>query len=225
MGRYVPLPFLKEYYEKTGQAGSWPGISLNPYYLVNEIKNNAVRDRFISFISAKYQFTSWLSLMARSGIDAYSERRLEKTPVSVSPFNSGSLTDETYLTKESNSDVLLTASKDNIAKNFNASLALGGSLLKRSYRVQGWNGVDFKVPGIYDITNLRNVTPYYSFEQREMQSAYFSGDIGYKEFLFLNVTGRNDWSSVLGKTIILFSILPSAAVLSLQMRLTCNQTC
>ena len=199
MGRYVPLPFLKEYYEKTGQAGNWPGISLNPYYLVNEIKNNAVRDRFISFVSAKYQFTNWLSLMARSGIDAYSERRLEKTPVSVSPFNSGSLTDETYLTKESNSDVLLTASKDNIAKNFNASLSLGGSLLKRSYRVQGWNGIDFKVPGIYDITNLRNVTPYYSFEQREMQSAYFSGDIGYKEFLFLNVTGRNDWSSVLGK--------------------------
>ena len=198
MGRYVPLPFLKDYYEKTGQAGSWPGISLNPYYLVNEIKNNAVRDRFISFISMKYQFTSWLSLMARTGLDAYSERRLEKTPVSESPFNSGSLTDETYLTKESNTDVLLTASKDNIAKNFNASLSLGGSLLKTSHRIQGWNGIDFKVPGIYDISNLSNVTPYYSFEQREMQSAYFSGDIGYKEFLFLTVTGRNDWSSVLG---------------------------
>ena len=198
MGRYVPLPFLKEYYEKTGQAGSWPGISLNPYYLVNELKNNAVRDRFISFISMKYQFTSWLSLMARSGLDAYSERRLEKVPVSESPFNSGSLTDETYLTKESNNDVLLTASKDNIAKNFNAAVSVGASLLKTSHRIQGWNGIDFKVPGIYDISNLSNVTPYYSFVQREMQSAYFSGDLGYKEFLFLTITGRNDWSSVLG---------------------------
>ena len=83
MGRYVPLPFLKEYYEKTGEAGDWPGISLNPYYFVNEIKNNAVRDRFISFVSVRYQFTNWLSLMARSGIDAYSERRLEKIPVSL----------------------------------------------------------------------------------------------------------------------------------------------
>ena len=199
MGRYVPLPFLKEYYERTGKAGSWPGVSVNPYYLVNEVKNNAVRDRIISFVSARYQFTNWLSLMARSGIDQYSERRVEKRPVGTPGTPSGRLADETYLTKESNSDVLLTASKDNIVKNFSASLSLGAALLKRSYRLQGWEGLDFKVPGIYDISNTRNVIPYYSLVKREMQSAYFSGEIGYKDYLFLNVTGRNDWSSTLGQ--------------------------
>jgi len=198
MGRYVPLPFLKEYYERTGEAGSWPAVSVNPYYLVNENKNNAERERIIGFVSARYQFTKWLGLMARAGIDQYSESRLEKRPVGSPNGPSGRLVDETYLTKEINSDVLLTATKNNI-ENFSASFSLGASLSKRSYRQQGWEGTDFKVPGIYHISNAKNVIPYYSLEEREIQSVYFAGEVGYKNYLFLNVTGRNDWSSTLGE--------------------------
>jgi TonB-linked SusC/RagA family outer membrane protein len=199
MGRYVPLPFLKEYYERTGEAGSWPGVSVNPYYLINENKNNAVRDRIIGFATARYQFTSWLNLMARTGIDQYTENRLEKRPVGSPDGTSGRLADETFFTKEVISDVLLTANKNDLVKNFSTTLSVGASLSKRNYRQQGWVGTDFKVPGIYHISNARNVIPSYGFVKREMQSAYFSGEIGYKNFVFLNVTGRNDWSSTLGK--------------------------
>jgi outer membrane receptor protein involved in Fe transport len=199
MGRYVPLPFLKEYYERTGEAGSWPGVSVNPYYLIHENKNNAVRDRIISFVTVKYQFTSWLNLMARSGIDSYSERRQEKRPLGSPNGPSGRLVDETFLTRETNSDVLLTASKENLSPNFSGSLSVGGSLSKRSYREQGWEGTDFKVPGIYHISNTRNVIPRYSFVNREIQSVYASGELGFKNYLFFNVTGRNDWSSTLGE--------------------------
>ena len=197
MGRYVPLPFLKEYYEKTGKAGSWPGISVNPYYLDNENVNTAVRDRIIGFILAKYQFTNWLSLMARSGIDEYTETRQDKRPVGSPNATTGRLIDDTYFTKEMNSDVLLTATSNNM-ENFTASLSLGAAISKRSYRQQSWTGTDFKVPGIYHISNARVVTPYYSLDKRELQSVYFSGEVGYKNYLFLNVTGRNDWSSTLG---------------------------
>jgi hypothetical protein len=158
-----------------------------------------VRDRIISFVSAKYQFTSWLNLMARSGIDAYSERRQEKRPVNSPNGPSGRLVDETYLTKESNSDLLLTASKENLGSNFSGSLSVGASLSKRSYRKQGWEGTDFKVPGIYHISNTRNVIPDYSFVSREIQSVFASGELGFKNYLYLNVTGRNDWSSTLGE--------------------------
>ena len=198
MGRYVPMPFLKEYYEKTGEAGSWPAISVNPYYLVNENKNSADRDRIIGFVSAKYQFASWLSLMARTGIDQYTETRRSRRPVGFPDATSGRLVDETYFTKETNSDVLLTATKNNL-KNLTASLSVGAAISKRSYRQQGWEGLDFKVPGIYDISNARQVTPYYSLVEREIQSVYASGEIGYKNYLFLNITGRNDWSSTLGE--------------------------
>lgn len=199
LGRYTPLPFLKEYYEKTGLKTRLPGVRYNPYYIVNELKNNAVRERIISFASVKYQFNSWLSLTARSGIDFYSERRRQIWPVGAnfSANAAGRIIDETYLTKESNSDVLLTASKNNLG-NFSASLSLGASVLKKSNRLQGWDANTLKIRGIYDISNARNTKPYYSMVEKELQSVYAAGQIGYKNYLFLDITGRNDWSSTLG---------------------------
>lgn len=199
LGRYTPLPFLKEYYEKTGLRTQFTGARYNPYYIVNELKNNAVRDRVVGFASAKYQFNSWLSLIARSGIDVYSERRRQTWPVgaATSQSSGGRIIDETYLIKESNSDVLLTAAKNNLG-NFSASLSLGGSLLKRSNTLQGWDGRTLLIPGIYDISNAKNVAPYYSMVEKELQSVYAAGEIGYKNYLFLDITGRNDWSSTLG---------------------------
>ncbi|MEO8110843.1 MAG: SusC/RagA family TonB-linked outer membrane protein [Ginsengibacter sp.] len=201
LGRFVPLDFLKQYYEKTGKYGSFPNVPYNPYYIINELHNNAVRDRIVAFVSAKYQFNNWLSLMARSGMDMYSERRRQTWPVGArsSANSNGRIVDETYVTKESNSDVLLTASKEKLFKNFSASLSLGASLLQRNYRTQSWDARTFKVPGIYDVSNTKDVFPNYSLVRREMQSAYFSGEIGYKNYLFLDITGRNDWSSTLGE--------------------------
>src|SRR5258706_7770845 len=197
LGRYVPLNFLKEYYEKTGKGGSWPNVSMNPYYVRNELKNTAERDRFISFISLKYQFNSWLSLMARSGIDTYSERRRQTWPVGARGNEAGRLIDETYLTKESNSDILLTASKSNVG-NFSLTLSLGAYRLQKSNRMQGWDANTFKIPGVYDIKNAKNIIAYNPRPQKELQSVNFAGQRGYNNYLFLDVTGRNDWSSTLG---------------------------
>jgi len=199
MGRYVPLEFLKEYYEATGTAGNFPSIYYNPYYIMNEIKNNSSRDRMVSFISSKYQFTDWLSLMARSGVDIYSERRRQTWPVGAKFGNSeGRLIDEQFFTKESNSDILLSASKNNISKKFSASLSLGASLSMRNYRTQSWNASSFKIPGIYDVSNAKNVVPGYKDVKRENQSVYLAGEIGYNNYAFLDFTGREDWSSTLG---------------------------
>lgn len=199
LGRYVPLPFLKEYYEKTGQRGSWPGVLQNPYYVMNELKNNSIKERIIAFGSVKYQFTPWLSIAGRSGIDFTTERRNYRWPVGArgSDNADGRIIQETYTTKESNSDIILTASKQD-AGNFSFSVSLGGYLLKRERSLQGWDARNFKAEGIYDISNTKDVRPYYSLVKRELQSIFFTGQIGYKNYLFLDVTGRNDWSSTLG---------------------------
>lgn len=203
LGRYVPLPFLKEYYEKTGQRGSWPGVLQNPYYVMNELKNNSLKERIIGFASVKYQFNPWLSLMARSGIDLSTEKRKYRWPVGArnsygsSTNSAGKIVEETYQTKERNSDILLTASKTD-ADNFSFSLSLGAYILKRESSLQGWDARNFKAPGIYDISNTKEVLPYSSLVQRELQSVFFAGQIGYKNYLFLDITGRNDWSSTLG---------------------------
>jgi TonB-linked SusC/RagA family outer membrane protein len=200
LGRFVPLGFLKQYYDQTHTRGSFPNVAYNPYYLMNEIKNNGVRDRIVSFVSAKYQFNDWLSLMARSGIDVYSDRRRQFWPVGARyPNAEGRVIDEEYFTKESNSDVLLSAVKNNFFKNFSGSLSIGASITRRNYRSQSWDAQSFKIPGIYDVSNAKTVYPNFSNIKRENQSVYVSGQVGYKNFLFLDLTGRNDWSSTLGQ--------------------------
>ena len=81
LGRYVPLDFLKEYYETTGEAGRWPGAWENPYFMLNEYKNKDYRDRMIGNASATVQFTDWLSLMARVGVDLHTEYHKKTCPV------------------------------------------------------------------------------------------------------------------------------------------------
>jgi hypothetical protein len=113
-GRYVPMPWLKEYYETTKQAGSWPGIGYNPYYVVNELKNRDAQDRIIGLVSATLKLTEWLSLMGRAGTDYYTQTLERKWPVGAKGSDNinGRIYNNFSTVKDLNADVILTASKD-----------------------------------------------------------------------------------------------------------------
>ena len=70
--------------------------------------------------------------------------------------------------------------------------------MTKGYERTGWDARVFKSEGVYDVSNAEDVRPAYQFWKKEIQSVYFMGQLGYKNFLFLDVTGRNDWSSTLG---------------------------
>ena len=199
MGRYVPLDFLKEYYEKTGEWGRWPGISYNPYYVINELKNHDYRDRFMGFASINVKFTDWLSLMARGGADIYTEFQERIWPVGArgSDNSSGRFTNSLSHLRDYNGDAILSASKD-ISGDFSLSGSLGGSILSQRRDYQGMDARSLKAEGVYHVSNAQTYYPSSSLWQKEIQSVFFTGQVAYKNYLFLDVTGRNDWSSTLG---------------------------
>jgi len=201
MGRYVPLSWLKEYYETTGDWGRWPGVGYNPYYVLNELKNHDETDRLIGFASVNYDITPWLSVMGRTGIDTYTDIRTRSWPVGASGSDNskGRFLDDTYRIKENNSDLLLTANKSDLFANIGGTLSIGASVITQQRNRIGWDARNFKAPGVYDVSNAQDVRPSYSLWKKQMQSVYFTGGLSYKEYLFLDVTGRNDWSSTLGK--------------------------
>ncbi|MCK5277383.1 MAG: TonB-dependent receptor plug domain-containing protein, partial [Cyclobacteriaceae bacterium] len=144
-GRYVPMDFLKEYYERTGTWGRWPGVMYNPYYNVNELKNHDEKDRIIGFGSLRYEFMDWLNLTLRSGIDWYADEREKIWPVGArgSSNSKGRMIEDVYNVKETNSDFLLTA-VGNLSSNFHGSFSVGGNLLKQSSSRMSWDARDFK---------------------------------------------------------------------------------
>lgn len=200
MGRYVPMDFLKEYYETTGSWGRWPGISYNPYYIVNELKNHDVRNRVIGYASIKYDFTDWLSLSLRSGLDWYSDEREKIWPVGArgGSNKNGRLIEDMYKVTESNTDFLLTAN-GKLSNNFSGYFSVGGNLLKQYSNQMRWDARDFKADGVYHVSNAQDIRPSNYLWEKEMQSLYFMGQLAFKNYLFLDITGRNDWSSALGK--------------------------
>ena len=199
MGRYVPMSWLKEYYEKTKLPGSWPGVSYNPYYVVNELKNHDTKDRIIGQVSATLKLAPWLSILGRAGTDYYTQKQDQTWPV-------GSKGGDNYLgrvynilrtVKDYNADVILTANKA-ISSSFNINLSVGSSILYQQRTTQSLDSRVFKAPGVYDVGNCKDIRPYSYLSRKEMQSVYFTGQLAYANYLFLDVTGRNDWSSALG---------------------------
>jgi TonB-linked SusC/RagA family outer membrane protein len=199
MGRYVPLSFMKEYYEKTGEAGTWPGISYNPYYMVNELKSNDVKDRFIGQVSSTVKITPWLSLFGRAGLDYYTQTLVRTWPIGAKRSENylGRVYNEINTVKDINADVLLTATKD-LSSTLSLTASAGASILYQGRNTQSIDGRNFKTIDVFDISNCQDIRPYTYMSRKEMQSVYFMGQLSYKKYLYLDLTGRNDWSSALG---------------------------
>ena len=164
---------------------------------INELQNKDERDRIIGFLSLNYKFTDWLTLTARSGTDFYTDERFSRRAIGSRSARSGLVSNYDWHIKENNSFVLLTAQGD-LTKDLFGSLNVGASHLNATTQVVGSLGENLRVPGLYHISNAQEITPRYGKIQREMNSLYAAGQLGYKNYLFLDLTARNDWSSVLG---------------------------
>lgn len=200
LGRHVDLDWLRKYKNDDGSYRNWKNNGpANPYWVVNEFKTEDERDRIISFVSANYQFTDWLSLMARVGNDFYTDVRGERigqgTPGSAR--RDGVVSKNVYHLKEINMDAILTANQ-NFSDRFTGTLSLGVNRYTSKLEKEGYTGSKLDIPNLYHITNTLNVvtSPYYA--QKETNSVFFTGQVGFNNYLYLDVTGRNDWSSTLG---------------------------
>lgn len=199
MGRYVPMDWLEEYYGTTGEYGNWPGVNYNPYYVVNELKNSDYRDRLMANVAATVTFTPWLSLVGRVGVDSYTENREKIWPIGAkgSANVAGRITNEMLHYRDVNMDVLLTASGQ-LTPNLSGTLTLGGNLLTQRRDNQFMDARNLKAEGVYNVSNASDFRPSSYLWQKETQSVFFYGQLAWKNYLFLDVTGRNDWSSTLG---------------------------
>ncbi|MET1057446.1 MAG: SusC/RagA family TonB-linked outer membrane protein [Pedobacter sp.] len=185
----------------TGAEMSWNDNSYvtNPYFVTSQLVNDNSRKRFIAVSSAKYAFTSYLSLQARLGYDLTNDRSLSVTPYGTAYSNSG-LGQLNGLSQaqrtEMNTDVLLSFNKE-VVKDFNVSASAGGNYRKATYEQTGSSGNSFIIPYLYTPSNLRTRNVNYDYNARETQSAYYTADFTYKNLLTLSTTGRYDQFSTL----------------------------
>ncbi len=169
----------------------------NPYWLQYKNLNPQTENRLIGSASIKYNITNWLSFMARAGID-YSNEQIELIRAYYSMNDKeGRYNVSNYFRQEINTDFLLSANK-NISDDLSLAVNLGGNIMNNRFRSQGSYVSKLVVPDNYSLANARETptTGYYQRE-KEIHSLYASISLGYKNQLYLDLTGRNDWSSTL----------------------------
>jgi TonB-linked SusC/RagA family outer membrane protein len=171
----------------------------NPYWVLDNNLNKLDKDRLLGSLNLSYQFTDYLSVVGKTSIDSWSSLIKEQKAVGTNEFKDGYYRETSRRYSEMNSDILIMFNKE-IASDFNISLNLGGNQMSRSYtRLQG-EAPGIELPGVYTLSNVKSgYSPTLtSFtEESQINSIYGQGQISYKNALFLDFTGRNDWASVL----------------------------
>ncbi|GAB2495030.1 SusC/RagA family TonB-linked outer membrane protein [Algoriphagus taiwanensis] len=169
----------------------------NPYFNVYENTNGQSKDRIFGNVSISYQFTPKLSLMLRTGLDTYNELRDRRRAFSTQRFPRGNYREDDVFFNEQNSDFLLTYS-ETTKPVWSYSVALGGNAMRQENRYVQTVAPQLLIPGIYNFTNTAvNLQVNQFTSEKRINSIYGFGQIGFKNILFLDVTGRNDWSSTL----------------------------
>ncbi|WP_207632726.1 SusC/RagA family TonB-linked outer membrane protein [Foetidibacter luteolus] len=169
----------------------------NPYLTVYQNTNGQYYDRLIGNVILKYDFTNWLSLQLRTATDWSNERREYRRAFSTQRFPFGEYREVTIINEERNSDFLFTVNKP-INNDFSLTATAGGNQMRQSSRFNEAVAGQLNIPNIYRLTNSRiALVADQSNVAKRINSLYGSAGLAYKNMIFLDITGRNDWSSAL----------------------------
>lgn len=169
----------------------------NPFFQVYENTNALRGNRIVGNINATYEFTKGLSLMLRAATDYNNENRTRKRAFSTQRFPQGSYRVQIVENIETNLDYLLHFTKKfHTFLDFSANF--GGNIRQNAFNAMAVLSNQLVNPGIYSINNSAvPVVPTVENPRREVNSLYGSVQLAYHNYLFAELTARNDWSSTL----------------------------
>jgi TonB-linked SusC/RagA family outer membrane protein len=202
-GRQVDTWLLKDYVTPEGAQFNWNyNYHDNPYWESYERENSQNRDRVTGNLQVDVKLKPWLSFTGRSGTDWYSETRKENVPKSPAQdlrARQGGFDHSDIYIQETNTEFLLSAEPSEFLNgNLSVSLRAGSNFRTNVDQRSNTSVNSLVVPGIYSVTNAANPPVTRTYDGRKkVNSLYGFTTIGWRDYLFLDVTGRNDWSSTL----------------------------
>ena len=192
------------------------GIDMeNPYWQMYGKNRQQGRERYMLNGSLKWKVTDWLDLTGRIRIDNSVVNSSDKFRAGTDTYWTGGSLKGSYGESRSEEKQMYADAMANINKTFGDDYSLtaniGGSLSNTSYKSLGYGGPLADVPNGFNVYNIdRNLGSPSAGGWRERSLATFgSAELGYKRYLFLTVTARNEWSSTLAGTEQLSYFFPS----------------
>lgn len=179
------------------------GSGRNPIY--DAETNTYVDDvnRLIGNLRTSYEFADGISLEYLLGIDTYTDERTDIQPGPLGLENEfvwssvgGYRQEERISSTDLTSNLALNITRD-ISNDIGLSLRLGNDIFDRSSDVVRAYGSGFVVPEFNHFSNATNVSIYQRMSERRLIGVYGDLNIDWNDIVYLNITGRNDWTSTL----------------------------
>ncbi len=202
-GRSVDVGGLREYwqhgFEGTEQFNFNYNWNDNPYFTMYENTNGFNRDRLFGNIKINYDITNKWSLMLRSGTDLSNDIRNSRRAYSSQRFPFGMYKEDRYFFNELNTDFLLTYNNDdNTSTGFAYRFSAGANRMDQTNKRLLVSANQLSIPGVYSLNNTRIPLEFDQYNaRRRINSVFAFGQFSFRNYLFLDLTARNDWSSTL----------------------------
>ncbi len=171
----------------------------NPYFSVKKNRNNSKTNRIIANLGLIATPFSWGNLRTNIGTDSYTNQQQVLRHPSSAPGNTfgGVLDQGNDITRSLNAQTLLNVNSHAITDDISISGLLGNQVSDYKSTVDAIKGQDFLEPDFVSVNNTNLRLGRTTISQRRLLSAFGSATVDFKNYLYVTVTGRNDWTSTI----------------------------
>ena len=180
----------------------------NPYEDLNRYRNKGRQDDIVGNVEMNYKPIKWINIMNRvsltlsnlsnkssTGAITYSDYALTNgRSISAGGNVKAGVSDGSSTRNRVQNEFIISADRD--FGDFNIK-ALAGNLVRQTYRKDIFvSGNNLVIPTLFNVSNRTGEPGAFEFYQRSrLISAFGSVSLGYKNWAFIEFTGRNDWDS------------------------------
>jgi TonB-linked SusC/RagA family outer membrane protein len=171
----------------------------NPYWECFFNTTEQKRNRIIGDIHFSINLLEGLDFRFRSGTDNYNDRRKYKikTGSSGSGNPDGSYAEDAYTVSEDNTEALFNYQR-RFSDDWSLDALAGYNVRNNSYSNNWQKATKLAAPDLYTLSNSKEpLESANEFKRLRVYSGFASLQAGFRNWAFLNLTGRNDWSSTL----------------------------
>ena len=196
MGRYKNPDGTQRTWNRTSINNPTPAYSDNPYWTQYENYNTNKRDRFFGNVNVKYDITDFLNVTGAFYADRYTDRRTTQAAIYSAAESFYNLQIRQFA--EYNGEMRVNFDKM-VSETIRLSAFVGFNMRDQKYNenLQTTTG-GLSIPDFYSLANSNGPIDYTDYKRhRKTNSVFASVSADWKSMVYLNVTGRNDWSSTL----------------------------
>jgi len=204
---HTPTYDVRDYIYPDGSMKVYsPGNIDNPLYVAkySQLVDNLFR--FVGNMGLSYTIIPGLRFDYKIGADMYGDKRTrivpgprfvnDPTTLDIAIANGGFIVEERQNFRDVNSNAYLTWDH-RLGDDLSLTVLAGNNIQVTQNDAVNVRGERFAQPGFYDLSNTTNLYSTRTTINRRYAGVFGSAKIGFREALYLELTGRNDWSSTL----------------------------